>query len=98
MPKGVYKRESKEVEVIENPTSLDGLRKAVEILKAAPIEVAAKSLGYPAIDLKSEVLKNVLRGTCIGNQSKCGHSKEYHYDGKKGHCNAEGCVCDSFYS
>jgi hypothetical protein len=45
---------------------------------------------------KEEVIKKspeiVPRETFCG----CGHDKELHYGGDKGHCNAQGCYCMEF--
>ena len=30
------------------------------------------------------------------DQCSCGHNKNLHYDGPKGWCNTNGCVCEAF--
>jgi hypothetical protein len=47
--------------------------------------------------VKQDVPHETKEEVCKGNKTKCGHPKSLHYDGLRGSCNSNGCVCDAFY-
>ena len=65
-----------------------------ETVKPEPSEQAS-TLNIIEKFADKPTVKDICKGTL---EAKCGHNKNLHFDGLKGWCNAQGCVCDAFYS